>query len=124
MSEQLPATSGRWVPGQSGNPNGRPKGRKNYLTELQQNLEIAVRENIKSEDVVSIVKTMVAMAKEGDVKAAKLILDKVIPNAAPQEDGGGDNGGITIRIENATLLAAPVQQTVEAIDVTPIEVSQ
>lgn len=121
MDDQLP---GRWVKGQSGNPNGRPKGRKNYLTEIQQNLEIAVRENLKADDIVKIVTKLVDMAKLGDVKAAKIILDKIIPNATPQDDGAGDNGGITIRIENATLLAAPQQQTVEVIDVTPIEETQ
>lgn len=122
MTEQVPTVSGRWVKGQSGNPNGRPKGRKNELTELQQSLEIAVRKSIDSTKVVKIVEKMVAMAEAGDVKAAKLILDKVIPNATPQQDGEGDNGGIVIRIENATLLAAPQQHTVDAIDVTPIEV--
>lgn len=119
MTDNVP---GRWVKGQSGNPNGRPKGKRNELTELQQDLEIAVRKSISSAKVVKIVEKMVEMAEQGDVKAAKLILDKVIPNATPQDDGNGDNGGITIRIENATLLAQQPQQAID-VTVTPIEVT-
>jgi hypothetical protein len=110
---------GRWQPGQSGNPAGRPRGKKNELTELQQELELAVRKSIKSERVVAIVEKLVTMAENGDVKAAKLILDKVIPNASSNDDAPDGQGGIVIRIENATF--AHQTNPVEVIDVTPTE---
>lgn len=111
---------GTWLPGQSGNPNGRPKGKKNELTELKQDLEIAVRKSVPQEKVVAIVARMCEMAMEGDVKAAKLILDKFVSNAKDSEDVDAGQGGITIRIENATFKA---QQESKVIDVTPIEVN-
>lgn len=95
---------GTWVKGQSGNPNGRPKGKKSEIAELQQDLEIAVRRSISSDKVVKIVEKLVLMAEGGNLQAAKLILDKIIPNAKPNDDTADTNRGFTIRIENATLV--------------------
>ncbi len=121
MTENVPATKpGTWVKGQSGNPAGRPKGKKNEITELQQDLELAVRKNINSAKVVQIVEKVVEMAVQGNLMAAKLILDKVMPNAKPAEDSAGDNRGFTIRIENATLVA---ERHENVIDITPTEVN-
>jgi hypothetical protein len=110
---------GTWVSGQSGNPSGRPKGKRNELTELKQDLEIAVRQSVATHQVVSIVNKMVDMALLGDVKAAKLILDKFLSNPKDSEDVDTGTGGIVIRIENATFKA---QDESNVIDVTPIEV--
>lgn len=93
---------GQYVKGQSGNPAGRPKGRKNELTELKQDLEIAVRKNVKPDDIKNIVQRMVDEALSGSVGAAKLILDKVLSNARDGDDAPDIQGGITIRIENLT----------------------
>ena len=120
MGSDLVENPGKWVKGQSGNPAGRPKGKKLEITELQQDLELAVRKNISSDKVVNIVKKVVEMAEGGNLQAAKLILDKVMPNAKPSDDGTDDNRGFTIRIENATLIA---ERPTNVIEVTPIEVT-
>lgn len=97
---------GTFPKGTSGNPLGRPKGKKNELSELKQDLEIAVRKSLPVSRIARIVEKVAQMAEEGNLRAAKLILDKTISNAAGVEDTEQKGvGGITIRIENATIAA-------------------
>ena len=114
--------NGRWLKGESGNLNGRPKGRKNVITELKQDLEIALRENLTVSDVQDVVAAMLLKALEGNVGAAKLILDKVMSNAREAEDVQDTSGGLKIIIENATLTNLQDTRNVP-IDVTPTEVT-
>lgn len=103
---------GTFPSGVSGNPVGRPKGKKNELTELKQDLEIAVRKSLPIARIARIVEKVAEMAEEGNLRAAKLILDKTISNAKDVDDVDNKGvGGITIRIENATF-AAQREQTV------------
>lgn len=120
----VPARSedGKFLPGVSGNPKGRPKGRKNVITELKQDLEIAIRSNLTQEDVEGVVKSMLAEALNGNVGAGKLILDKVLSNAKDQDDAQDHAGGLRIVIENATVEALATSTTI--IDSTSEEVSE
>lgn len=111
--------NGQFPKGVSGNPAGRPK--KQRLIDLQRDLEIAVRESLSVERVQRIVEKIAVMAEGGDLRAAKLILDKTISNAQPGEDV--DNAGgrtVVFRIENATFTKEPEKQAIEVkvIDVT------
>lgn len=126
-SANLPAStparteSGQFVAGVSGNPLGRPKNSKNRALELQRKLEVAVRESISVETVKDIVEKLCQRAKNGDNKAAKLILDKLIPNAAPGTDDDADREHtIVFRIENATFAASAAKHSV--IEVTEAEI--
>lgn len=102
-SDSPPAVqSGRWVKGQSGNPRGRPK---KELTALQRDLEGAVREHLSPDKVRRILNKLVEKAEGGDVKAAKLILDKLVPNAVDAEESGDTGRTVVFRIENATFAA-------------------
>lgn len=67
MADQ--ARRGGWKPGQSGNPRGREPG-----TGPLQKLRAAL-----SKDVPAILKKLAAAAKAGDVQAARLILERVLP---------------------------------------------
>lgn len=97
---------GTFQKGASGNPAGRPKGRKNEIVELKQDLEIAVRSHLKLSTITKIIDKMADMAEKGHVAAAKLLLDKVISNAREVDDVNEiGTGGIVIRIENATFAA-------------------
>ncbi len=58
-----------WKPGQSGNPKGKPPG----SGELQR-----LRASIAA-DVPDILAGLVTAAKAGDVQAARLILERVLP---------------------------------------------
>lgn len=114
---------GRFLPGQSGNPAGRPKGKRNQITELKQDLEIALREQVRPREIQKIIDKMTDLAAEGNVGAAKLILDKVLSNARDTEDAQDNSGGFTFVVKNLTLQnhEAPEEGN-NIIDVTPEEV--
>lgn len=59
----------KWKPGQSGNPKGRPPG-VSAITKMREALSV---------DVPEILAGLVAAAKGGDVQAARLILERVLP---------------------------------------------
>jgi hypothetical protein len=62
-------TARRWKPGQSGNPKGKPPG-----TGAIQKLRLQIGDHIPG-----IIEQLVAKAKEGDVGAARLLLERVVP---------------------------------------------
>jgi len=64
----------KFKPGQSGNPNGRPKD-KTPATLLRKSI---------NGDMPEIIRTLVDLAKGGDVQAAKVLLDRVCPSLKPQ----------------------------------------
>jgi len=64
-----------WKPGQSGNPKGKTPG----SGELQR-----LRASIAA-DVPDILARLVTAAKDGDVQAARLILERVLPPVKPIE---------------------------------------
>lgn len=113
---------GTFLKGVSGNPAGRPKGRKNQITELKQDLEIAVRDAISPKEIKAVVTKMVQLALEGNVGAGKLILDKVLSNAKEGEEEKEMSGGLKIIIEHANLDVSHTQQNV--IDVKAEEISE
>lgn len=110
--------TGQFLPGKSGNPAGRPATKKNRITELKQELEVAVRENVSQQDVLDIVSAMVKEAKNGSVQAAKLILDKTVSNAKGSEESHDTEHGVAFIIENLTVNPRPEEKP-HTIDVTP-----
>jgi hypothetical protein len=60
-------THGRFAPGTSGNPQGRPKSE---TTALRQSLAAGAAD---------VVVAILAAAKAGDMQAAKLVLDRLLP---------------------------------------------
>ena len=59
----------QWQPGQTGNPKGRPPG-QSEITRLRAAL---------TGDVPDILAGLVMAAKGGDVQAARLILERILP---------------------------------------------
>ena len=59
----------QWQPGQTGNPKGRPPG-QSEITRLRASL---------AGDVPEILAGLVTAAKGGDIQAARLILERVLP---------------------------------------------
>jgi len=60
-----------WRKGQSGNPRGRPKGSRNTATLLA----IAAMEG----ELSAVVRVVIDAAKAGDMAAARLVVDKLVP---------------------------------------------
>ncbi len=69
MNAKKKPTTGRWAPGQSGNPSGRRPGTGKVAK---------LREDIAGH-VPDIVARLVEQAKDGDVQAARLLLERVVP---------------------------------------------
>jgi hypothetical protein len=74
-----PPTATRFKPGQSGNPRGRPKGTKNLLSDLREELseKIRIREGGKERQVSkqrAFVKSLVAAAVKGDARATTALV--------------------------------------------------
>ena len=77
-----PPKATRFQPGQSGNPNGRPKGTKNLKTDLADELQerIVLREGSERRTVSkqrAMLKRLMERALHGDTKAAALIINMV-----------------------------------------------
>ncbi len=72
----------RWKKGESGNPNGRPKGAKNRSTIARRWLEVnqslknpltGEQETMSQEDLMTL--ALIKKAREGDVTAYKALMD-------------------------------------------------
>jgi len=100
--EVIRDSKGKFPKGVSGNPNGRPLGTKNRIAQMKLELEAAIRDHLNPKELKAIINSMVREAKQGNVQAAKLILDKVMSNATGSEETGETDNRITIRIENYT----------------------
>lgn len=91
----------QWKAGQSGNPKGRPPG-VSAITKMRASL---------SADVPDILAGLVAAAKGGDVQAARLILERVLPPLKGVEQpvtlSLPDGGTLTAKAD-AVLCAAAV----------------
>ena len=60
----------QFKPGQSGNPNGRPKGTPDRRTTLLRELE---------QDLPALIDALKTNALAGDMQALKLLLDRLLP---------------------------------------------
>jgi hypothetical protein len=62
---------GPWKPGQSGNPNGHPKGWKSPA--------VILAEKLINDNMGEVVSAVIVKAKKGDMAAAKLLMDRGLP---------------------------------------------
>ena len=90
-----PPRSRRFKPGQSGNPNGRPRGAKNFAVAIEQELvtRVTVTENgrrrrISKREVIA--KHLVNKAASGDLKAIPLLLNEAQAHQGNLADAGPD----------------------------------
>ena len=64
-------------PGQSGNPEGRPKGIRDKRTELR---------GMLLQNAPELVAKLVQMAKDGDATALRICMDRLLPAAKVRDD--------------------------------------
>lgn len=111
MTETTKKRAGKWRPGESGNPKGKPQG-SGQLQKLRAAL---------ADDVPAILKALGIAAKAGDVQAARLILERVLPPLKGVEQCVQlplpDDGSLTAKAE--AVVAA-----VGAGEVTPGQAAQ
>jgi hypothetical protein len=88
-----PPEATRFKPGQSGNPRGRPKGSLNLATDLSAELgeQITVREGGRQRRISkqrALVKSLMAKALQGDVRATTAVLALYARVISEPEDEG------------------------------------
>lgn len=75
-----PPRHSQFKSGESGNPNGRPKGARNLATDLKEELEekIVVTEGGKSHETTkqrAMIKSLLSKALKGDTRAASVLVN-------------------------------------------------
>jgi hypothetical protein len=88
-----PPKKSQFKPGQSGNAKGRPKGSKNFASELSEELmeKIAIKEDGKKKSISkqrALVKALLAKALQGNAQAANVLINaalKLQESIAPAE---------------------------------------
>jgi hypothetical protein len=101
----------QWKPGQTGNPQGRPPG-QSEITRLRASL---------ASDVPEILAGLVTAAKAGDVQAARLILERILPPVKAVEQV------VTLQLPNdgtLTAKASAVLSAAAAGDLAPGQAAQ
>jgi hypothetical protein len=63
----------RWKKGESGNPRGRPRGARHRATVLMEKLMLA--------DAETIVRAVIDAAGEGNMTAARIVIERLMPPA-------------------------------------------
>lgn len=102
---------GKWQPGESGNPKGKAPG----SGELQR-LRAAI-----AADVPEILASLVSAAKSGDVQAARLILERVLPPIRATEQA------VKLQLPDGETLTAQGRAVLSAVaggDLAPSQASQ
>jgi len=100
-----------WKKGTSGNPRGRPKGSRNKATLLA----IAAMEG----ELSDVVRVVINAAKGGDMGAARLVVDKLIP--ATRERQLSIQLPPVLNVDDCANAQAVVLAAVAAGDVLPSE---
>lgn len=80
MPKEIANKVHKWAKGQSGNPNGRPKGSRNKITLMKVALEGDLRERLRPQ-AHDVLQKAIDMALGGDTSMIKLLVDKMIPTS-------------------------------------------
>jgi uncharacterized protein DUF5681 len=92
-----------WKKGQSGNPKGRPKGCKNKSTRQAQLLA----QGMLNSQVVQLVQKLLKMALEGDAKAMKLCIERILPPLKEPMEPTKVQHAIEVVLKEPRWLTAP-----------------
>jgi len=103
-------------------PTGRKPGSKNKLTLLREAV-LNKQEEVILNELPKIVAVVCKKAAEGDLTAAKLILERIIPVRKQSDDVSGPKGPPTINIvvEGTTTKVEVTQPTIVEADFHEVE---
>jgi hypothetical protein len=87
--------------GESGNPNGRPKGSRNRTT--------SVLRALIGNEAEDIIRVLVEAARNGNVSAAKVLLDRILP---PARTGTGD---VSLPLTSEQPVTVAVDELIRAV---------
>ena len=111
----------KYKPGQSGNPNGRPKGSVNKYTQLARELLSS-----RGEEIVQVV---IEKALKGDVHCLKMCMDRIVPaqKAVEIKHTKADTGlvinvGTSEQIQEMAQVVEPEDVKIKSDDQTITEV--
>ena len=101
-------------PGKSGNPYGKPKGARNKTT--------VAMEKLLDDDAATITSKAIELAKNGDLTALRLCLERIIP---PRKDRPVNFDMPEIKAPSDALVAATaIMRAVAAGELTPSEAAE
>lgn len=95
----------RWQKGESGNPNGKPKGTRNRSTivrewlEVQQSVKNPItgeQEVLEQQDIMTL--ALIKKAREGDVNAYRELMDSAHGKQTNQIEGAMHLTGLQVQI--------------------------
>jgi hypothetical protein len=113
-TEAKPAGTQFFQPGQSGNPNGRPKGSRNAST--------LALEALLDGEAEALTRKAVSLALTGDIAALRLCLDRILP---PRKDRPVSFEMLPINnADDARAASAALLRAVAAGSLTPSEASE
>jgi hypothetical protein len=92
------SNQGKFLPGVSGNPKGRPRGAKNKLTLLRQSLELQLREQVESR-MPEVMEKIVELALQGDRHMLKLLADTHLSKGSIDEREAKEKYEINVRAD-------------------------
>ena len=101
-------------PGKSGNPSGKPKGARNKTT--------VAMEKLLDDDAATITSKAIELAKNGDLTALRLCLERIIP---PRKDRPVNFDMPEIKTPSDALVAGTaIMRAVAGGDLTPSEAAE
>ncbi len=114
-------TNGRFLPGVSGNPKGRPKGAKNEALVLKQEMELALRQHVDVRKLKKVLEKVLNKAANGNMAAAKLVFDYFLSRVSDGDDSGKEQPAIRVIVENATFKVEQEKSQAQVVEVTQVE---
>jgi hypothetical protein len=101
-------------PGKSGNPSGKPKGARNKTT--------VAMEKLLDDDAATITSKAIELAKNGDLTALRLCLERIIP---PRKDRPVNFDMPEMKAPSDALVAATaIMRAVAGGELTPSEATE
>jgi hypothetical protein len=112
---------GQFPVGVSGNPKGRPKGSKNEIVALKQDMELALRQHVDPHKVKRVLEKVLNKAANGNMAAAKLVFDYFLSRVSDGDESGKEQPSIRVIVENATFKVEQEKQQPQVIELTHVE---